>query len=81
MNFILKLNVKNILERAGWTFLEAFLLALPSASSLGLDGAAWKSALFSAACAGISALKTLIVDIIRIKLEEEKEAADDGKKD
>lgn len=81
MNFILKLNVKNILERAGWTFLEAFLLALPSASSLGLDGAAWKSALFSAACAGISALKTLVVDIIRIKLEEEKEAADDGKKD
>ncbi len=81
MNFILKLDVKNILERAGWTFLEAFLLALPSASSLGLDGAAWKSALFSAACAGISALKTLVVDIIRIKLEEEKEAADDGKKD
>lgn len=81
MNFILKLDVKNILERAGWTFLEAFLLALPSASSLGLDGAAWKSALFSAACAGISALKTLVVDIVRIKLEEEKEAADDGKKD
>jgi hypothetical protein len=77
----MKFNWKNILERAAWTFLETFLLALPSASSLGLDGAAWKSALFSAACAGISALKTLVVDIIRIKLEEEKEAADDGKKD
>ena len=79
----MKFNWKNILERAAWTFLETFLLALPSASSLGLDGAAWKSALFGAACAGLSALKTVIVDLIKARLEaiKEKEAADDGRED
>ena len=79
----MKFNWKNILERAAWTFLETFLLALPSASSLGLDGASWKSALFGAACAGLSALKTVIVDLIKARLEaiKEKEAADDGRED
>ena len=73
------MNWKNILERAGWTFLEGFLVALPSFVSLGLDGAAWKAALFSAACAGVSALKTVIVDVIRMRLDKLEEDADDGK--
>ena len=79
----MKFNWKNIVERAAWTFLQAFLVALPSAFSLDLDGAAWKSALFSAACAGLSALKTVIVDLISARLEKikGKEAADDGKDD
>lgn len=64
------MNWTNILERAGWTFLEGFLVAFPSATTLGLDGAAWKSALFAAACAGLSALKTIIVEIIQKRLEE-----------
>ena len=34
---------KNIIERALWTFAEGFLVALPAASSLGLDAAAWKA--------------------------------------
>lgn len=55
---------KNVLERAGWTFLEAFLVALPATISMDMTGAAWKSALLSAACAGISAVKTLLIEII-----------------
>ena len=75
------MNWKNILERAAWTFLQAFLVALPSAFSLDLDGAAWKSALFGAACAGLSALKTVIIELIQMRLSGLKEAADDGKDD
>lgn len=58
------INWKNILERAGWTFLEAFLVALPATISIDIGGAAWKSALLSAACSGLSAVKTLLIDII-----------------
>ena len=55
---------KNILERAAWTFLEAFLVALPATISADMTGAAWKSALLSAACAGVSAVKTFIIEVI-----------------
>ena len=47
------MNWKNIAERAAWTFLEGFLVALPAASQLGVDAAAWKAALISAAMAGL----------------------------
>ena len=61
---------KNILERAGWTFLEAFLVALPATISVDtFGGAAWKSALLSAACAGISAVKTFIIEVIQTQKE------------
>ena len=56
---------KNLLERAAWTFLEAFLVALPATIKVDMDGAAWKSVLLSAACAGLSALKTLIIEWIQ----------------
>lgn len=56
---------KNILERAAWTFLEAFLVALPATITTEMDGATWKSVLLSAACAGLSALKTLIIEWIQ----------------
>lgn len=58
------INWKNLLERAAWTFVEAFLVALPATISLDMTGAAWKSALMGAACAGLSALKTFIIDVI-----------------
>jgi hypothetical protein len=58
------INWKNLLERAAWTFVEAFLVALPATISLDMTGAAWKSALMGAACAGLSALKTFIIDMI-----------------
>ena len=65
------INWKNLLERAAWTFLEAFLVALPTTISIEMTGAAWKSVLLSAACAGLSAVKTLIIEIIQMnKLPE-----------
>lgn len=60
-----EINWLNILERALWTFLEGFLVALPATFTVGMDGAAWKSALLSAAMAGLSAVKTLIIEIIK----------------
>ena len=62
------MNWLNILERAGWTFLEAFLVALPATISADMDGAAWKSVLLSAACAGISAVKTFIIELLKDKV-------------
>lgn len=63
----MKIDWKNILMRAVWTFFEGFLVALPATFSVGMDGAAWKSALLGAAMAGLSALKTFIVDMIKQK--------------
>lgn len=56
---------KNVLSRALWTFLEAFLVALPATITIDMTGAAWKSALLGAACAGLSAVKTLLIEIIQ----------------
>ena len=56
---------KNVCERALWTFLEGFLVALPALNGAGLDAAAWKAALLSALMAGLSALKTLSIELIQ----------------
>lgn len=56
---------KNILERALWTFAEGFLVALPAASGLGVDAAAWKAALMAALMAGLSAVKTLAIELLQ----------------
>lgn len=60
-----KINWKNVLERAAWTFAEGFLIALPATFTIGMDGAAWKAALFSAAMAGLSAVKTVAIDFVK----------------
>lgn len=65
------MNWKNILERAAWTFLEGFLVALPATFTIEMDGAAWKSALFAAAMAGLSALKTFVLEVVRVQREKE----------
>ena len=54
----------NILERAAWTFIEGALLSMPTAFTMDMDGAAWKAMLFSAGLAGLSALKTFILELI-----------------
>ena len=67
------MNWMNILERAGWTFLEAFLVALPTTISADMDGAAWKALLLSAACAGLSAVKSFIIEVIKQRNSESDE--------
>lgn len=60
------INWKNIATRAAWTFAEGFLIALPATFSVGMDGAAWKAALLSAAMAGLSALKTFLIEFVQM---------------
>ena len=59
------INWKDIGMRAFWTFLEGFFVALPTTFTIGMDGAAWKSALVGAAMAGLSALKTFIIEVVK----------------
>lgn len=59
------INWMDILERAAWTFVEGFLVALPATFSVGMNGAAWKSALVGAAMAGLSALKTFAIEVVK----------------
>ena len=54
---------KNILERAAWTFVEGFLVALP----LG-GGAVDRAALTATLMAGLSALKTFVIEVIRLRM-------------
>ena len=70
----MKFDWKDILERAAWTFMEGFLVALFATFNAGMDAAALKSALLGAAMAGVSALKTVVLDFVRknkIVAEEE----------
>ena len=62
-----KIDWMNVLERAAWTFAEGFLIGLPATFSVGMDGAAWKAALLGAAMAGLSALKTFLIELLRDK--------------
>ena len=64
-----KIDWLNILERAFWTFIEGALLSLPTTFSMEMDGAAWKAMLFSAGLAGLSALKTFILEVIKANKE------------
>lgn len=61
----MNINWKDIIERAAWTFVEGFLIALPATFSIGMDGVAWKSALVGAAMAGLSALKTFAIEVVK----------------
>lgn len=60
------MNWINILERAAWTFVEGFLVALP----LG-GGEVDRAALMGALMAGLSALKTLIIEIAQARLNRD----------
>lgn len=69
------MNWMNLLERAAWTFAEAFLVALPSTITMDVPAAGWVSTLLAAACAGLSALKTLIIEVVKARksaLDEEE---------
>lgn len=61
----MKINWIDILERAAWTFAEGFLVALPVVFEAGMDTIAVKAMLVGAAMAGLSALKTFALDVIK----------------
>ena len=67
----MKINWKDLLTRAAWTFAEGFLIALPATFSVGMDGAAWKSALLAAGMAGLSAVKTFAIGVVKQNKSEE----------
>lgn len=56
---------KDLRERAAWTFVEAFLVALPETIIFDIEGAVWLSILLSAVAAGLSAVKTVVVAWIK----------------
>lgn len=60
------MNWKNIIERALWTFVEGFLIALP------LDGEITRAAIMGALMAGLSALKTLIIEVSQNRLNSKE---------
>lgn len=55
------MNWTNIIERAAWTFVEGFLVALP----LG-GGEIDRAAIMGALMAGLSALKTVIIEVAQM---------------
>ena len=61
----MKINWKDLLERALWSFAQGFIVSLSATISIGMDGAAWKAALLGAGMAGLSAVKTLVLDMIK----------------
>ena len=75
MEAILALNWRDIATRAAWTFLQAFLAVILVAGESIIDllfNADWTqlwtlllATVLAAVAAGLSALKTLIVEIIR----------------
>lgn len=58
----------NLAERAAWTFIQAALGALIIVPEMN-----WKAAIVGAVGAGLSAIKTLIVEYAKKKLEEKDE--------
>lgn len=64
---MIKMDWVNVLERALWTFLEGFLVALPALGSIGMEIAAWQAAMLGAAMAGLSAVKTMAIEILQNK--------------
>ena len=61
-----RIDWKNVGERALWTFIEGFVVALPSTIAFDIEGAWWKSLVGSAVMSGISAIKNMVAEIRRI---------------
>lgn len=61
----MKINLVNILTRAAWTFAEGFFVTFFATANAGMDEAALKAALLGAAMAGVSALKTFVVELLK----------------
>ena len=62
-----KIDWINILTRAAWTFAEGFFVTLFATVNIGMDEVALKSALMGSAMAGVSALKTFLIELLQKK--------------
>jgi hypothetical protein len=60
-----KINWLNLVTRAAWTFAEGFFVTFFATANVGMDEAALKAAVLGAAMAGLSALKTFVVDLLQ----------------
>lgn len=60
-----KIDWIDLISRAAWTFAEGFFVTLFATGYIGMDEAALKAALLGAAMAGVSALKTFVVDLLQ----------------
>ena len=58
-------NWIDVLTRAAWTFAEGFVVTFFTTATVGMDEAAMKAALLGAAMAGVSALKTFVVNLLK----------------
>lgn len=80
-----KVDWLNLIERAAWTFVEAALGTLPAVIPLDLDKPALVSMAIAAVAAGLSAVKTLILEIARQHnkkaVEVEEVAVEDPEED
>lgn len=65
---------KDIITRACWTFLQAFIAAIVLDTTT-LEGGVrvWRTMFIAAFAAGLSAVKTLLLDVIEEKKRKEKE--------
>ena len=75
MDYLKKVDWKNVLERLLWTFAEGFLLSIPIIAPENFNdllNGSWKMLLAGAVGAGISAVKTVAVDIIKQHNEQYK---------
>ena len=58
-------NWIDIIARAAWTFAEGFFVTLFATAHVGMGEAAMKAALLGAAMAGVSALKTFVINLLK----------------
>jgi hypothetical protein len=63
--FIMAINWMNLITRAAWTFAEGFFVTFFATANVGMDEATLKAAALGAAMAGLSALKTFVVDLLQ----------------
>jgi hypothetical protein len=58
-------NWVDIVTRAAWAFAEGFCVTLFATARVGMDEGALKAALLGAAMAGVSALKTFVINLLK----------------
>ena len=60
-----KIDWIDLISRAAWTFAEGFFVTLFATANIGMDESALKAAVLGAAMAGVSALKTFVINLLK----------------